>query len=397
MKKMFRQITAAALCASLSLMSLPVLAEETTEEITEEVVYIESEPEVLTLTLEGAIELAIENNPQLTANDAAIKSAELSLEVAEESAKEYSSMEKDLSKIPGVSIAINISNGLEQAYLKHGYYLMAATVGYDLAVMEKGKTAATIAYDVTQSYYNVKLMEELIAIAETGLQLAKDNAEVVKKNYELGYVSQLEIKNVENSVKNAEFSLESNRRNLEIATESLKIALGIDEGNHTLVLTDEIAVPNLPQNASEKIEQAMETRYDVTALKKSNELSTKYFEITSAYMGKSTAAYNSAYSEYLLSKYTYENSTKLIKLSLKNDYAAILAAKDSITTAENDLSIKQVEYDSAKIKFEMGLITNLELTAKMVELDSAKVQLENARLTYLLAVLKFDYNTTIGI
>ncbi len=398
MKKMIAKITATMLGVSMTVMSVPAFADEIgTEEIIEDVVLVKEEESVLSLTCEDAINLALENNSQLLANDAKITSASLSVDVAEEQTKEYKSLEKDLSKIPGVSVAINVSNGLEQAYLKHGYYLDAATVGYDLAVMEKEKTKATIAYDVTQKYYNVKLMEELIEISETGLAIAKENAEIVKKNFELGYVSELEVKNVENSVKSAEFSLESNKRNLIIATESLKIALGIDAENTVLVLTDEIVLPALPENADEKIEKAIETRYDVTALRKSNELQNRYFEITSAYMGKNTSAYNSAYSEYLLSEYTYQNSSKLIKLSLKNEYASILTAKDSITTAENSLEIKQVEYDSAKIKYEMGMITNLELTSKMVELDSCKVQLENARLTYLLAVLKFDYNTTIGI
>ncbi|MBQ7875742.1 MAG: TolC family protein [Clostridia bacterium] len=398
MKKMIARITATMLGVSMTVMSVPAFADEIgTEEITEDVVLVKEEEAVLSLTCEDAVNLALENNTQLLANDAKITSASLSVEVAEEQTKEYKSLEKDLSKIPGVSMAINVSNGLEQAYLKHGYYLDAATVGYDLAVMEKEKTKSTIAYDVTQKYYNVKLMEELIEISETGLAIAKENAEIVKKNFELGYVSELEVKNVENSVKSAEFSLESNKRNLEIATESLKIALGIDTENIKLVLTDEIVLPALPENVDEKIENAMLSRYDVTALRKSNELQSRYFEITSAYMGKNTSAYNSAYSEYLLSEYTYQNSSKLIKLSLKNDYAAILTAKDNITTAENSLEIKQVEYDSAKIKYEMGMITNLELTSKMVELDSCKVQLENTRLTYLLAVLKFDYNTTIGI
>ncbi len=397
MKKMIAKITAAVLSASMSVMSVPVFADDIgTDMITEENI-LTNEEAVLSLTCEEAINLALENNAQLLANDAKITSASLSVEVAEEQTKEYKSLEKDLSKIPGVSVAINVSKGLEQAYLKHGYYLDAANVGYDLAVMEKEKTKASIAYDITQKYYNVKLVEKLIEISETGLAIANENAQIVEKSYELGYVSQLEVKNVENSVKSAEFSLESNKRNLEIATESLKIALGIDSENIKLVLTDEIVVPNLPENATEKIENAMLSRYDVTALRKSNELQSRYFEITSAYMGKNTASYNSAYSEYLLNEYTYQNSSKLIKLSLKNDYAAILTAKDNITTAENSLEIKEVEYDSAKIKYEMGMITNLELTSKMAELDGAKVQLENARLTYLLAVLKFDYNTTIGI
>lgn len=395
MKKMFAKIAATVLSISLTFASVPAFAEESTQENVE-IEKVQDE-KTLVLSCDEAIETALSNNMQLEANDAAIKSASLALNVAEENTKEYKSTEKDLSKIPGVSTAINLSNGLEQAYLKHGYYLEAASVGYDLALMEKDKTSASIAYEVTQKYYTVKLMEKLVKISETGLEIASENAEIVKKNYELGYVSELEVKNVESSVKSASFSLESNKRNLDIATESLKIALGIESDKRELVLTDEITVPNLPENADEKIENAMQTRYDVTALKKSNELKKQYFDITSLYMSDKSSSYHSAYSDYLTSNYTYENSSTLIKLSLKNEYAAILTGKDDVTSAESNLEIKQIEYDSTKIKFEMGMVTNLELTSKMAELDSAKVQLENAKLTYLLAVLQFDYDTNIGI
>lgn len=396
MKSVLKKIVAAATGAVFTMACVPAFAEEVVIENTEETVV--ENAEVLELTVEEAIKLAKENNPLIEANDAAIRSAELSVEVAKESVKDYSDMEKAaVSMGLGKVVAINVSSGLEQAYLKHGYYADAAQVGYELAVMEKDKTLSSIAYDVTQKYYSVKLMEQLVEISETGLAIARENADVVKKSYELGYVSQLEVKNVENSVKSAEFSLESNMRNKAIATENLKIALGIDLSGQDIVLTDEISVPELPQNSEEKIEGAMTTRYDVTALLKSSELSKRYFDITSAYMSKNTAAYNSAYSEYLSSKYAYENSAKLIRLSLQNDYAAMLTARDSVDTALGSLEVKQIEYESAKIKYEMGLITNLELTSVMAELDSSKVQYENAKTEYLLAVLKFNYNTEIGI
>ena len=142
---------------------------------------------------------------------------------------------------------------------------------------------------------------------------------------------------------------------------------------------------------------AVETRYDITALRKTYELGKEYFDITSFYVNDGTAMYHTAYSDFVKKEYTYENTKKMIVLSLRNDYSSILTAWDNVVAAENDLAIKQTEYDSAVIKCEIGMITNLELTAVMAELDGCRVQLENARTTYLLAVTKFGYNTTIGI
>lgn len=369
-----------------------VTEEEVTEEIPSEIEEVEEEDaSVLELSLEDAINMALEKSPRVEAADAAITSAQLNLEVARDSKKEFDSMSKY------VSVAVNVSDGLELGYLKHGYYTEAAQVGLELETIEKEQVLASIKYEVTEKYYNVKLMERLVEIARTGLQIAQDNSDVVKKNYELGYVSQLEVKNVDNAVLKAQHSVESYERNLDIAKESFKISLMIENDERELVLTDEISLPEMPENTDEKINGAMETRYDVTALKKAAALSERYFTITNYYVGASTAMYYSAYSDYLSSKYTYENSSKLIKLSLVNEYNSMVTAYDNVESCENELEIKNVEYESAKIKYEMGMITNLELTSIMAELDSAKVQLENAQVTYLLAVKKFEYNTTIGL
>ncbi len=395
---MAKRIISVLLASAMMLSCTVVFAEEIEVETNDEAVEVDVNNETdketaatLELSLEDAINMAIEKSPRVEASVAAITSASLSLEVATETKKDFDKMEKY------VKVPVKVSDGLEVGYLKHGYYTQASEVAVELKTLERAQVEASVRYEVTEKYYNVKLMEKLVDIARTGLKIAEDNRDVVKKNYELGYVSNLEVKNVDNAVLKAQHSLESYERNLEIATESLEISLMIENENYILSLTDEIILPQMPQSYEEKIEGAMGTRYDVTALKKAYELSERYFDITSYYVGDSTAMYHSAYSDYLNSKYTYENTSKLIKLSLINEYNSIVAARDNITSCENDLEIKNIEYESAKIKYEMGLITNLELTAVMAELDSAKVQLENAQVTYLLAVKKFEYDTTIGL
>lgn len=378
------------------------LPSEEAEALVEEESFIEEEieePSEVYLSVDEAIEIALENNPQLEAADAKIRSAEINKEVAEEQVKEYKDFEDSVPNVPKVKMmtTINVSNGLEQAYLKHGYYSSASQVALDLAVKEKEQITAKISYDVTEKYYNVKLMEKILVIARGGLKTAEDNLSAVKAHFEAGYVSQLEVRNAENAVTDAKFSVEEYERNYIVAISLFKLALGQDECDYTYVLTDEIVIPEMPVDYEKRIEEALESRYDMTALFKSMELSEMCFDITEYYVFDSTAIYNSAYSDYLNAEYTYNNAKKGIRISLMNDYNTIITAKNKVTSCENAMKIKQTEYDSAVIKYEMGIITNLELTAAMTALDQSKVQYENAVVTYLLAVMKFDYNTTIGI
>ena len=55
------------------------------------------------------------------------------------------------------------------------------------------------------------------------------------------------------------------------------------------------------------------------------------------------------------------------------------------------------EYDAAKLKYELGMITNLELTSCINDLYSSQVNYANAKLGYRLAVEKYKYEITIGL
>ncbi len=379
--------------AAVLLGSVPVMAEEAVSIHTMEEIEIEK----IELSLEAAIGMALEESPRILAAEASVKSAELALKVSEETAKEYKDMEKLASKIPGVSMAVNVSGGLDQAYLKHGYYVDAAKVGVELAEMSKKQAEATISYEVTQKYYNVKLMEELVGIAEAGLTLAKDNLAMMENQFEAGYVPSLEVRNAKNAVVRAEYSLKSYERNLEMAKKSLKVSLQIEDAACDVVLTDDITMPTVPENAQEMIDTALNSRYDMTAVKKDYELKKAKFDITAFYMSDKTALYHSSYSEYLSAEYTYNNAAAMMKIALESEYASILTAADEITACENEVEIALAMYESRKTMYDLGLITNLELTSAMTELDSSRVQLENARVNYALAVIKFAYSTTIGI
>lgn len=388
---MVKKLVASLAAVAIVTNAAPVFAQDAEENFVPIHKMEETHAESIELTVDDAIALAMENNPRIEAQSSSVKSAELSLEVTKETQKEFDKMTKY------VKVPVKISEGLDTAYLKHGYYPYAAQIGLELAQMSKNQVIAAISYEVTEKYYNVKLMEKLVGISQSGLDIAKENHELMKNYFEAGLVSALEVKNAENAVRQSENNLKKYERTLFVATESLRVSLQIDGTSCKLVLTDEIALPTLPENKDELIANAINTRYDITAARKDFELKSKKFDIAKAYLTDDMALYHQVYSEYLKSKYTYENAEKMIKLGLENEFTGVLGEMDAISVAEYDLEIKQALYESAKVKHELGMITNLELTGAMAELEASRVTLENARVTYALGVIKFGYNTTIGI
>ena len=66
-----------------------------------------------------------------------------------------------------------------------------------------------------------------------------------------------------------------------------------DNENCTLILTDEIECEKYQSNVDEDISKAMNTRYDITALKENVNLAMSYFEI--AKVLTSSSALNGRY------------------------------------------------------------------------------------------------------
>ena len=338
-------------------------------------------PTMYILTLEDAIKTALANNTQLTACQAKKEAAEASLSVAR-------SDQKNAKKSP---VAVN-----ELIYVKNGYAVAASEMQIRMADAEYQQITNRIAYQVTEKYFNVKLAEQILYIQQNGSIMANENFEIVSSQFEMGMVSDLEVKNARIQVTRTEYARQNASRNYALAKEDFKIALGL-EGACDFTLTDQIIYEDYTPNADADIPNALTTRYDVIALREVAQLDKLYFTITEKITAENTADYKNAISTWLQSQYNYDSNSKLIGLSIRACANNIYTTKGNLEIAAMSLDVKQREYDTAKLKFEMGMITNLELVKIQTELLQAQTELESAKLSYKLAVEKYQYEITYGV
>lgn len=343
------------------------------------------EKPVYTLTLLDAIEMARKDNAQLMVYDVQEKSAKFGYEVQRELKKAYK------------NVVIHATNSMEMAYVKDGYYTEVFLMQERLAKEGKKKQENVIAYQVTEKYYRCKQAEGLVKVMRDTLAIAEQNKKTVDAQYALGLISQMTVTNAEIAVEQSRLSLESYERSLLLAYDNLKIDLHLDGIDCALVLTDEITCEDYISDVNKDLEKAMETRYDVKALVESTAMSKRYFDITASHSSAEVASYQSAYADYLSAKNTQDTSVKQIALGIKSYYNAILTAKGDLTIAEKTLELKQSEYDAAKLKYEMGMISNMELTRIMNEVSAQQINVENAKATYRLAVEKYQYEIRTGL
>ncbi len=359
----------ALLLAAVQMLITPCFAEDPVNST----VYI--------LTLEDAIGTAISNNEQLVACQVKKEAAETSVSVAK-------SEQRAAKKSPFV---IN-----ELIYVKNGYAVAAQEMQVRLAEAELKQITNRISYQVTEKYFNIKLAQQLVLIHQNGVEMAKENMQIVSTQFALGMVSELEVSNAEIQVKRTTLALEDAIRALALAKEDFKITLGITDPCD-FSLTDSITYEDYSFDVTADIASAMNTRYDVMSLRELAKLDELYFTITQKITAENTADYQNAESTHLQSHYNYETNSKLIGLSIRAAYNNIASQKGNLEIAQLALNVKQREYDTAKLKFEMGMITNLELVKTQTELLQCQTELENAKLSYKLAVEKYRYEITYGV
>ncbi len=362
-----------AICITISLILnlLPAFADETADKKT------------YTLTLAEAIDMAYTDNPQLEACLVEQKSNKINLDAAYISKNRYKN-------------AVVSTSNYSVAYIKGGYYADSYEAAIRLSDKKYEQVKASVAYNVTQSYFNYKLTASLLEVAEKALALASDNYDSVAKRYELGMISAHDLNGASLNVERCRNTVKAYERNLSIAKEDLKIKLGLDKTDCDFILTDEISVEEFKADLEADILSAEKNRYDINSLMENAELAKKYFDITKP-LTETSATYQSAYSSYITADFNYQNNKKLILLSVRNTYNNVYNSLDNLKIAEKSLELAKTTYDINKIKFDNGMITNYELTASINDYLNSGVTLENAKLEYKLATEKYFYEISIGL
>lgn len=341
------------------------------------------ETAVYTLSLDEAIKMAEQKTPDYISADITIENAERQLEQAQ----------KDQKDLKG---AIRLPAGLANVAVKQGYYVEQAKIGVESAIRAKKQLQCSDAYSITQQYYGVKLAEAVLENIKTAYKMVLDNKTTVDTQFSLGMVSELDVKNAQYSVNEMKASLEKSERNLDLARKSLAASLYIEEEDYVLNLTDGIEYEEFSAQLSEDISKAMENRLDIYQLKSVYTQAVKYTE-TTILLGNTSSQHSAANQAMISAETTYKNTMKLIGISINSAYNSVLDAKSELTLSEERLALRKQEYNIALVQYELGLITNSQLTAALSSVTSAQTELENAKLTYKLAVEGYKYEIEIGL
>jgi outer membrane protein len=350
--------------------------------------------EVLELTLEESIEMALANSPD-------IKVAEIEHEKAKEQlrrAKKDAKNVKDARKVP--SSYINNLPPDEQLLYRSLYsydaYLLERVLPLSMEMAEilseKGVQFQKdlLKFQVENAYYEVLKAEKEVENAEDSLARAKEQLRLALVGLDVGVNAQVDVLGAELLVAQAQLGLTNAKNNLKIKRM---------EFNNLLSLPLDTEVKLISNFAFEKVEfdleeigkKAREKNLDYIQLHESFKVQKEAFALASSYYTPNVYIYQEAEQDFEIARLKLQNADEELDLKIQKAYFAALNAEELYNLMQKAVEQAEENYRLTKLRYEVGMTTLLDLEKAAGELDSAKTELLTALYNYNIATTMLEH------
>lgn len=324
-----------------------------------------------TLTLEEAIEMAVENNRQNTIDDLEIRVKEVQLKQARENA----AMTGD---------AYGPERVLENRIRKE-VRPMEAQTALEVARLRKEDNRRKRALEVYEVFCNILLAEKELEKETQKLDIQKEKLEFAKARHAAGKLSADALAEAEYRVISKSADLESIREKIRSLETRLKLLLDMDLDDELPELKGEIKVVLLREVDIEKV---LETslQFDTSVYEAAGRYNAANLtmQFTEELFRAGQATYDTNKSNLEKALRDYESALKNREVEIRNSYNELLNIRDSLALADRYVDLCMKKLDSAKVKYEKGMIDKeAYLSAKETYID-ALFSRERARCDYII-------------
>jgi|GEM_PF-1094893 len=387
---MKKRIQAFVVCIMLLTAAMPSYGVEDTE--------------VMSFTLEQAVEYALANNPQIAISETGLEKAKVQVKEAEAAVREVRKAQRNVNKasggtvpkIPSTSMASAVFN-FNNLLIEDGLYKRTAEMGLLLAEKRKIQVEETLKFMVENSYFNLLNAQNKLNIQNSILDLAKKNVEITNQKYSQGLVSEMDVISSNIALAQAETEKKAAERDLQYAQMNFNRTVGLPL-TATVQLIDQLkANPPVEVDIEQKIKEALENRMEVIQASEQYEVDKLNFEITGKWYTPNTYKYQEAKYTMDSSAYALEKTKQTIELSVHKAYMDMLNAYGSLTVLEQSVDQVRKVYEISEIKYKAGMATNTETLDSLNKLKEIELQREQVLLAYNLAQKQFEISCGVGL
>lgn len=338
----------------------------------------------ISLSLEEAIDLAIENSLDVSTSEMNYQLAILDSNEKKDAYDSYDDYVVEFGKsgsIENQMIALMTRKG-------YNYQLSLTTENYSEKAIEYTKN--DVESHMISLYYNILYSLEDIKIKETALVRAEDTYRDTSEKYELGRIAKNVLDMAEYSLQNVTMQLENARLDYENYIVEFNIATGIDidkeivlsSGLEYEIFSSDLTTDEMLQNSLNKNSQYQNAVYGY-------DYYTQYCDLMGSGLSDTDFG-REAYANQVIAKNNVKAIENQMQLSVIQTINGFKQLENNIELSNRNIEEIKKKINQQELKYEMGLCTFDDVLAQYDDLDSAEVSLLNLVKTYCETSILFN-------
>jgi len=380
------------LTVMMLLSSIPVLGMETTSEsaVTAE----NGEEEVLQLTIEEAVQLAVENSWDIQKLDRGIRDIN---DVIDNQEDLQDSMEKILSR-ELMFMPSDITNDfVNNLLVKRGYGVKSAEVQRITLEETKKQTLEALEIGAKSSYYQVLIAEKTLQLQEQLLKKAEQHKNIAAVKYENGVATKLVKLQADSAYISAKSDYQDAEDTLNIKYLELNNTLGLDFEQKIDLTTQVGYTPTEEINLEESIKSAFENRSDIKKLKAELELQQIETDTYKSYYTRGLQQYKNAEEKILEAEHAYDQSFKDVELDVRKKYLELVKAERSLNNMTESVAIARESVRVSQLFYEYDLATLTDVIDAETGLSQAEIGRYQLLISYNISKMMFENACDVGL
>jgi outer membrane protein len=310
--------------------------------------------------------------------------------------------------------------------IKNSYHI--SKYGLSLSREEYRKIRQEIKFNVTNLFYNILLARELIKVREGSIARTEDHLATVQERYDKGYASEFDVLRVKVQLANAKPPLVQVKNLYHLSLDNLKNLLGISLQD-SVNLEGSLSFDPIEVNKNQAEDFAFQNRSELKLIQEQKGMGRKALALAKA--GNKPSLFGSANYEYKRPFYSEDewktdwnftlslslpifdgfltrakvrgaksdlkqldiNEKQIqdkIRLDISQAISDLNLARENIVSQEENVKQAKESLRIAKVQYERGMLTNLELMDTEFALTVAETNHLQVLSDYLIAKAKYE-------
>lgn len=343
----------------------------------------EQEEEVLQLSLEKAIEIALANDLQVKINEINIETAELELKKAEDDAKDIKRMTNS-PPLPSMGLTYEYALAIE-------VNPEAKRVALDLAKRSAEIYKNSLKLSVESSYYDLLQKEDELQLKKKAVSLAEEDLKATEIKVKGGIAIPLEVTAKLNTLNQKKEELKTAEENYDLAQKNFKKLLGLPS-DPKIVLTDTFSFEPIEIDIEKEIADLKANDLEYIGAQNQVKLAELTLEQAKRFYTPNVNAYKEAVFNLEEAQQNLAQVESGLSPKVENAAQSLKDLESNYAILENSLRVLEKQIQNMEIMRQVRMVTALQLEQQKFTLEETRANLTKLIYAYNLTAKQFEYD-----